>query len=131
MISKNQRMRDTNLALNHRAEVWREVEAGRDSHREKRFEPQLVSKVWASIIPIRGAEYRNNLQIYQAQTYTVTLRYKKQLDPTYWLIFKGKKLDIESVVDMQSRTMYQQLLCTERIDTDGRGNVDRGDSEIY
>lgn len=131
MISKIQRMRDTNLAFNHRAEIWREVEAGRDSHGEKTFRPELVHKVWAQIIPTRGAEYRDNLDVYQAQTYKVTLRYSKRLDATYWIVFNGKRLDIEAVMDLQSRTMYQELICTERIETDGRGDEYPRDFGIY
>lgn len=124
-------MTDTNRPLNHRVELWREVEDGRDRYGETIFKPELVAKLWALVVPDRGKEYRDNLQIYQAQSYKVTIRYRKDIDPTYWLMFRGKRLDIEATPDMQSRTMYIELTCTERVMTDGGGSVPGGDDGIY
>ena len=131
MINHKQQMTDTNRPLNHRVELWHDVENGRDRYGETIFKPQLVAKIWSLVVPDRGKEYRDNLQIYQAHSYKVTIRYRKDIDPTYWLMFRGKRLDIEATPDMQSRTMYIELTCTERVMTDGGGSVPGGDDGIY
>lgn len=131
MIDHKIQIKDTNRPLNHQLEVWREVENGTDRYGEKIFKDEMVAKTWGLVIPDRGKEYQDKLQIYQAQSYKVTIRHRNDIDPTYWLVFRGKRLDIEAIQDLQSRMMYMEIICTERVMTDGGGNLDRGTGGIY
>lgn len=131
MINHKIQIKDTNRPLNHQLELWHEVEDGVDRYGEKVFKDELLANTWGLVIPDRGKEYQDNLQIYQTQTYKITIRYKEDIDTTCWFVFKGKRLDIEAIQDLQSRTMYMEIICTERVDTNGAGNLDRGDHGIY
>ena len=132
MIDKRRQMEDVNRPLNHPIELWKDTPSGTNRHGEKTFEPVLVERTHALVIPDRGREYGDNWQVYQAQAYKVTMRYRPDIDPTWWIVFNGKHLNIEAVPDLQSRTMYIELLCTEKVVTgDGSGDVDSGDWGIY
>ena len=131
MINHKIQMTDTNRPLNHRVELWREESKGKDRYGEEVFEPVMVDKLWSLVIPDRGKEYRDNYQVFQTQSYKVTIRYREDIDPSYWLVYKGKRLDIEATPDLQSRTMYIELLCTERVDTNGSDSLNSGDHGIY
>ena len=131
MINHKIQITDTNRPLNHRVELWHEVEDGRDRYGEKVLKPEMVTKLWALVVPDRGKEYRDNLQIYQTQSYKVTIRYREDIDPTCWLVFRGKRLDIEAIQYAQSRMMYLEIICTERVMTDGGGSVSGENDGIY
>ena len=131
MINHKTQIKDTNRPLNHPLELWHEVEDGVDRYGEKVFKDELVTNLWGLVIPDRGKEYQDKLQVYQTQSYNVTIRYREDIDPTYWFVFRGKRLDIEAIQDLQSRMMYLEIICTERVNTDGGGNFDRGNDGIY
>lgn len=131
MIDHKIQIKDTNRPLNHPLELWHEVEDGVDRYGEKVFKDELVAKTWGLVIPDRGKEYQDKLQIYQAQSYKVTIRYREDIDQTCWFVFRGKRLDIEAIQDLQSRTMYLEIICTERVMTDGGGDIPPGDDGIY
>lgn len=132
MIDRKQQMNDTNRPLNHPIEIYRDVPNGINDKNEKVFKPELFVKTHALVIPDRGREYRDNYEVYQTQSYKVIMRYRPDLDPTWWILYEGKRLDIEASPDLQSRKMYMELLCTEKVVTkDGSGDVNTGNWGIY
>ena len=109
-------MQDVNISLNHRIEIWQEAENDTNEYGESSHDDELVGYLWALVVPNRGNEYRENYKLTQSQSYKITIRKTNGLNPSMWVVFNGKRLDIEAIQDLQSRNMYMELVCNERVE---------------
>lgn len=76
---------------------------------------QNVATVWAAIEPLRGNERYTAQQVQSTLTHKVTIRYREGIKPQMRLTYKGRIFDIESVIDIEERHRWLELLCSEVI----------------
>lgn len=72
-----------------------------------------VATVWAAIKPLRGNERYEAQQVQSTLTHKVTIRYREGIKPQMRLTYKGRIFDIESVIDIEERHRWLELLCSE------------------
>lgn len=76
---------------------------------------QDVMAVWASIEPIRGREYIQ-LQNTQAELTTrIRMRYRPGITPAMRVLYQDRVFDIQSVIDINERRRYLELMCIEKV----------------
>ena len=74
-----------------------------------------VATVWAAIEPLRGNERYTAQQVQSTLTHKVTIRYREGIKPQMRLTYEGRIFDIESVIDIEERHRWLELLCSEVI----------------
>lgn len=71
--------------------------------------------VWGRVVGLRGRELFSAQQINKQTSHKVTIRYKKGLTSDARLVdpSSSRVFNIESVVDIEDRHRFMELLCTE------------------
>lgn len=77
---------------------------------------QAVTTRWAAVDPLRGRERFEAQQISAEVSHRVTMRYFADLTPTMRLVYDGRVLEIEAVIDVEERGRELELLCRENAD---------------
>ena len=79
---------------------------------------QDIASVWANIEPLSGKEYFNAQQVNSEITTKITIRYIKNLN-SHWVVHLGHRVfNILSVINLEERNRYLQLLCSEKVGDD-------------
>lgn len=74
--------------------------------------------VWATVAPLRGAEYWEAQKVRADEIYKVTIRYKNWLAPDMRVkLPDGRICDITAVIDKDYRHEFLEIHCTEHVDT--------------
>ncbi len=112
---RNGRQRLRSGKLRHLIEIERPFTT-HDPEGYARKEWQLLAKTWASIEPIKGEEYFAAAAVQAATTHRVTMRVLPSITVKPWdrLVFKGRILEIEAVMDTEERGRELELLCKEK-----------------
>jgi len=71
--------------------------------------------VWAAVEPLRGREYFEAQKIRPEMQYRVRMRYLAGVTTDMQVIYRGKILDIQSVINVDERDAELHLMCLERI----------------
>lgn len=101
--------------LRHRVEIQKLV-IYEDEIGEQITEWETIAEVWASISPLRGKEYWAAAQVQSETTHEVIMRYPGvEITPAHQLVFKGRTLNIQSVINVEERNRELQLLCKEKV----------------
>ena len=79
--------------------------------------PTTVAKVWAAIQPLRGAERLKAQQLEESITHKITIRYRTGISPSQRVNFKGRIFNIRSVINVEERNRWLELLCEEGVAT--------------
>lgn len=74
---------------------------------------QDVATVWAAIKPLRGNERYTAQQVQSELSHKITIRYQAGIKPQMKLLYKGRTFEIESVIDIEERHQWLELLCSE------------------
>ena len=73
--------------------------------------------LWANVQPLQGKEYIEAKKLYPETYYKIDIRYSetnKGIDTTNRVLFKGKVLNIESVLNIDEANKAIQLRCYEK-----------------
>ncbi|KKL74148.1 hypothetical protein LCGC14_2067810, partial [marine sediment metagenome] len=100
-----------------RTEVIIQVQAtGKDAWGEKSTAGwSTVATVWASVVPVRGAERVAADQKEGVLTHKVNMRYRSDVSPLNRITFDGGRvLDIEAVANVGNRGAELEIQCLER-----------------
>ncbi len=75
----------------------------------------LTQTVWARLQGLRGRELFSAQQINPQTSHKVTIRYCRGLDSGARIVSvdSGRVFNIESVIDIDDRHKFMELLCTE------------------
>ena len=76
---------------------------------------QDIVPVWAAIEPLRGNERYTAQQVQSTLSHKVTIRYREGVKPQMRLTYKGRVFEVESVIDVEERHQWLELLCSEVI----------------
>lgn len=68
---------------------------------------------WASIAPLVGREYFYAHQITAEVTHRIRMRYRKDINSKMRITLGERVFNIESIIDMEERHVYLELLCRE------------------
>lgn len=74
---------------------------------------QDIATVWAAIEPLRGNERYTAQQVQSTLSHKVTIRYREGIKPQMRLTYKGRVFEVESVIDVEERHQWLELLCSE------------------
>ena len=113
MILDKQAQIDTNISLNHHIEIWSPDAVSCDEAGALIEEPVKVTDEWALVVPYRGTEYAHGERILASTVYKVTLRWRPDIDQTMAIVWEGRTLRINAVLNLQGRNQYLEIVATE------------------
>lgn len=74
--------------------------------------------VWATIKSLRGGEYWEAQKVRPEQTYKVTTRYHKGITTDMIIQYKDKRLEIETINNVEENNYMLEMQCVEYIETE-------------
>ena len=75
-----------------------------------------VAEVWAAVEPVSGKEYWAAAAAQAEATIKVTMRAPGvEVGPSNRIIFDGRTLEVESVINVEERNRELQLMCKEKV----------------
>lgn len=72
-------------------------------------------KIWATVKSIRGGEYYEALKIIPEISYVIYTRYREDIKTDTILEYKGKKLEVKYVADIEEQHQMLEIQCTEYV----------------
>lgn len=96
----------------HRITFQREREVPDDSHGHTSLWDD-VATVWAKVEPVSGNEFYYAMQLKNAITHKITVRYRNDITDLLRIIFEKRIMKIESLINIQEREKFIQLRCVE------------------
>ena len=99
-------------ALRHRVAIQEPVEA-RNSYNEAINTWALVAVVWAWVAPLAGREFFAAEHVQSEITHRVRLRYRAGITSEMRVVYAGRVLMIQSVIDRGERRRELELMCRE------------------
>jgi len=99
-------------ALRHRVSIQEPVEA-RNSYNEAITTWALVAVVWGSVAPLAGREFFAAEHVQSEITHRVRLRYRAGITSEMRVVYAGRVLMIQSVIDRGERRRELELMCRE------------------
>jgi len=98
--------------LRHRIVFEQPVEVD-DGHGGHVVSWATFATVWAAVEPISGREYFEAHQMQREVTHRVKIRSLPGLDENMRIIFNDRVFEIESIIDLDERRYFMELLCRE------------------
>ncbi len=71
--------------------------------------------LWANITPISGKEDYRQSQVQDSITHRIKVRYKSSIETKDRLKFGSRFFNIKSVINVDERKKYMELLCEEGV----------------
>lgn len=72
-----------------------------------------IATVWAAVVPLTGREYYEAKALNAELTHKVTIRYRRNVQTTWRVLYGSRALGIVSVADVEERHEQLELLCKE------------------
>lgn len=72
-----------------------------------------LADVWAEVLPLSGRELELAQAINAEVSHQVTVRYRTGVDTSIRILYQGRHLAVKSVVDVDGRHVWLQMLCSE------------------
>lgn len=131
MLSKRNKMYVVNRNYRHLIEVWDLTSTEENEFFEEVQSPELLYKMWAEIIPVRGKEYVSVDKLVPEMQYKVTTRYRpnyfqsiqqgieEYIDQAMVIKWQDRELNIKAIVDINGKEEEMEMLCIEKVDTNG------------
>lgn len=98
--------------LRHRVTIQEPVEA-RNGYNEAITTWAPVATVWASVEPLSGREFFAAEHVQSEITHRVRLRWRPGIAPTMRVLFGGRHLMIEAVINYRELGTEMHLMCRE------------------
>lgn len=80
-----------------------------------------VAEPWALIETVRGSSYLSGVEVERRWTHNIYLRYRSDVDQTFWVEYKGRRFNIDDVESLDERDEFLLLRCIETGLTDKSG----------
>lgn len=74
-----------------------------------------VATVWANVEPLTGVEGWQSQQVRPELSHKISIRFYPGLSSTHRLKFGSRILNIESVIDVESRGIEHLVMCKEGV----------------
>jgi SPP1 family predicted phage head-tail adaptor len=98
--------------LRHRITIQEPVTA-RNNYGEAITTWTAVATVWASVEPLSGREFFAAEHVQSEVTHRVRMRWQSGITPDMRVLFEGRVLKIEAVINYSERRTDLQLMCQE------------------
>jgi SPP1 family predicted phage head-tail adaptor len=98
--------------LRHRITIQEPVTA-RNGYGEAITTWTAVATVWASVEPLSGREYFAAEHVQSEVTHRVRMRWQSGITPDMRVLFNGRVLKIDAVINYGERRTDLQLMCQE------------------
>lgn len=98
--------------LRHRVAIQRATRT-RDSFGEAIRTWSTLATVWASVEPLRGREFFDAEMVQAEVSHRVIMRAYPGLQATDRLLYEGRVLEIQAVIDVRERGREYQVMCRE------------------
>ena len=98
--------------LRHRITIQEPVTA-RNSYGEAITTWTAVATVWASVEPLSGREFFAAEHVQSEVTHRVRMRWQSGITPDMRVLFDGRVLTIDAVINYGERRTDLQLMCQE------------------
>lgn len=72
--------------------------------------------VWASMEPLKGREYIEAQKIQPEITYRIIIRYVEGITPDMTIEFKGRKFNIQSILNVDERNKFLEIYAVEKVE---------------
>ena len=79
--------------------------------------PVVIDRVWARIEPLRGFEQLRGMQLEGRVTHRITIRHRDDVSPANRIRFGARLFSIRTVIDIEERSRWLELLCEEGVAT--------------
>jgi SPP1 family predicted phage head-tail adaptor len=79
--------------------------------------PTTVAEVWAAIQPLQGDERLRAQQLQSRVTHKIVLRYRPDIRTSHRVNFNGRIFNIRSVINLDERSRWLELMCEEGVAT--------------
>lgn len=73
----------------------------------------IASDVWANVRPIDGSEITTAERLEQQLTHMVTIRYRKDIEKKHRIVYRGRILKIENIINKDELNVQLILQCKE------------------
>jgi SPP1 family predicted phage head-tail adaptor len=84
----------------------------RDSFGQPLLTWNTIATAWAKVEPTSGSETVEGEAVMAQTSYIVTVRYRPGITPKMRLVYAGKPLEIQSVIDVEERHFWLEMVCT-------------------
>ncbi len=91
-------------------------------------EPVLFATVWADVNAKSGLENMEAGKLIAETRYQIRIRYRDDLSQEMLILWKGRWLEIKSIINTYSRNKVIDLDCVEYVKSRGDGNVEYDNS---
>lgn len=81
-------------------------------------------RIWARVVPTSGREYEEAQKIRAELTYKIKIRYSDTVVSDFKVLYRGKVLSVESVIDLGGMARELELVCSETAETGNIGTSD-------
>lgn len=85
----------------------------RDSMNQDILSYEKGKRIWATVKSVRGGEYYEALKLAPEVSYIIYVRYRKDIHADTILDYKGKKLEVKYVTDMEENHCMLEIQCIE------------------
>ena len=72
-----------------------------------------IDKAWAYIKPLSGTESLVGMQLEDAITHNIVMRYRSDVVPKNRVVYDGREFNIISAINVEERDRWLQLRCEE------------------
>ena len=106
-------MRTINIGNLNKRITFQRLQNVEDEMGQEKQELADYKTVWASLYPVRGAEYYEAAKLRSKVTYKCYVRYIPNITTNMYIKHGGKTYTIESVVDVDLEHKMLEIYCTE------------------
>jgi SPP1 family predicted phage head-tail adaptor len=89
--------------------------ANQNAYGEPTAQDTVVATVWASIEPIRGEEFFQNMQVQGQVTHRGFVRGNVDVNTRDWLMWGSRKFEIVSLFDVRERGDFIEMMLRESL----------------
>ena len=111
-------MRVINIGKLNKRITFMKLQDKKDELGQSREVLSEFKTVWASLYPVRGAEYYEIQKIQSKVTHKCYIRYLEGIDTNCFIKYKDKQYSIESVIDVDLEHKLLEIMCTEYTNKD-------------
>ncbi|MEB1809030.1 MAG: phage head closure protein [Bacillaceae bacterium] len=74
-----------------------------------------IATLWASVEPLRGRDFYEAQQSQAEISHKVIIRYREGVERSQTINFKGRRFDIEYIINPNEKNQFLELMCVERL----------------
>ena len=97
--------------MRQRVQVWGAKPPTPNEYGEPVAAEVRIAEVWAAVEPQGGAEAARAGKTEAECVYRVVLRHLAWVTPAHWLVWKGRRLEIDGARDPDGRGEWLELVC--------------------